>query len=206
MNYIIYKYTSKTTGKSYIGQTNNPEKRMTEHKRANRGFAFSNAIKKHGWDDFEYTVVENGLSINDANEKEEHYISHYNTLSPNGYNLKSVGKNGKLSEETKEKIRASNIGLKRSEEAKANVSASQQNRSLETRIKMGIAHKGKKFSEERRALQSKNLMGRPVSETTRIKQKESAKKRGVSKQTRTKIRVSKETNYAIKIGRELSLI
>lgn len=59
--YLIYKHTSKTCGKSYIGKTGNianPNKRWknglgyTEKTQP----AFYNAIQKYGWADFETTI------------------------------------------------------------------------------------------------------------------------------------------------------
>lgn len=54
---IIYKSTSKTTGKAYIGKTTKPLKqRITQHlsksKISNHTNHFHNAIKKYGKDDF----------------------------------------------------------------------------------------------------------------------------------------------------------
>jgi group I intron endonuclease len=242
-DYIVYKYTSKTTGKSYIGQTNQPSARMKKHQKADSGYAFSNAILKYGFDDFIFNVLAEGLLLSQANTLESQYIDKFNCLSPNGYNLRMGGDNAvfsdesrkklsitqtgrKLSESTKakiseiqigkkrkphspeviERIRLGNIGKKRSQETTERIKASQQNRSEETRVKMGAVHKGVVYSEERKALQSKNLTGRPVSSDTRLKSSESAKNRGISPLTRIKSRLTKETNYALRIGRNLSLI
>lgn len=103
--YIIYKYTSPS-GKSYVGQTKDEERRKRQHQKYhnNRCNAFANAIRKYGFDSFKYEVLERNLTIEQANELEAYYIKEHNALSPNGYNLESGGKNKTLHEETKRKI------------------------------------------------------------------------------------------------------
>ena len=63
MKGIIYKYTSPS-GKCYIGQTINEDRRKLQHKRAafNENHKeydkpFYRALRKYGWDSFEYEVV-----------------------------------------------------------------------------------------------------------------------------------------------------
>jgi hypothetical protein len=106
----IYKITNLTTGKSYIGQA---VSHILNHKRYRpygregryRGHiseAFStkknqcqylnNAIRKYGVDDFVLELVEY-CYVDDADEKEVHYIKYYNTLYPYGLNLKNGGGN-----------------------------------------------------------------------------------------------------------------
>ena len=55
--WCIYKHTSKTSGKVYIGQTNNINVRWKPG--AYRNCAkFYAAIQKYGWDDFEHEILE----------------------------------------------------------------------------------------------------------------------------------------------------
>lgn len=63
MKGIIYKYTSPS-GKCYIGQTINEDRRKLQHKRAalNENHKeydkpFYRALRKYGWDSFEYEVL-----------------------------------------------------------------------------------------------------------------------------------------------------
>lgn len=49
MNSGIYKFTSKTTGLSYIGQSVDIARRYKEHRTRDDGYNFHNAIKEHGW-------------------------------------------------------------------------------------------------------------------------------------------------------------
>lgn len=86
---LIYKATSKTSGKCYIGQTTTTLKeRIDHHKRTYniKNYHFYYAIRKYGWDDFEWEVIED--NINDANilnEREKYWIKYYDSYE-NGYN------------------------------------------------------------------------------------------------------------------------
>jgi len=113
---IIYKATSKTSGKSYIGQTrqalkNRQQGHFDDCNRRNN--AFGSAIKKYGKNDFIWSVLEKCNSSEELNKKEIKYIKEYNTLAPNGYNLTTGGEGGFLrTEETKRKISISKKGKK----------------------------------------------------------------------------------------------
>lgn len=54
---------------------------------------FHSAIRKYGEDAFEISIIEEVQDRNLLDEKEVYYISLYNTLAPNGYNL-TPGGNG----------------------------------------------------------------------------------------------------------------
>ncbi len=108
--YLIYCHTSPS-GKSYIGQTNNYKRRCKEHKQLkNNSVSFARAIKKYGWDNFEHKILEENLSIDESNFKEEYYIKEMNTIFPFGYNLTTGGLNRSVSEETKLKISVARKG------------------------------------------------------------------------------------------------
>ena len=106
------------SGKLYIGQTIRPiKKRFEDHQRKSNGCsAISSAIKKYGWENFEKDWYE--CPDEDLNFDEELLVREMGTLSPNGYNLKEGGGNGKDSEETKRKKREAQLGKKNSEESK----------------------------------------------------------------------------------------
>jgi group I intron endonuclease len=114
-NYIIYKHTSPS-GKSYIGLTNDYERRCKEHIRVKHKNRFQSAILKYGWDNFTHEILAVGLSLQAANHFEEFYISFYGTFHPNGYNLTTGGKCAKLSEESIKKRGSKLKGRKRTKE------------------------------------------------------------------------------------------
>ena len=101
--YLIYKHTSPS-GKCYIGQTGDYEKRCKNHKKPNNNcVAFRNALNKYGWDNFTHEILHKNLSKDSANVLEELYILEYNSIVPNGYNLKSGGNSNIPSKESIEK-------------------------------------------------------------------------------------------------------
>ena len=95
---IVYKYTSPS-GKVYIGQTLNEERRRKEFlnlKKQYGGLKINNARKKYKPENFkyeilfenEYDTIENANK--ELNEKEEYYIKQYDSIN-NGYNI-SIGR------------------------------------------------------------------------------------------------------------------
>lgn len=93
---IIYCATNKVNGKKYIGQTrNNLEVRKSNHmsdfkvfKRTKPNSKFYRAMDKYGWDSFEWSVLEEGISVEDLNEREIEYIREFKTYnSEYGYNM-----------------------------------------------------------------------------------------------------------------------
>ena len=100
MRGIIYKYTNTVNGKVYIGQTIREQSRKEEHvKDALDGsaFAFHAAIRKHGYDSFEYSILHIVESRNSAyvrlslNQLEIQEISAHNSFGDGGYNMTPGG-------------------------------------------------------------------------------------------------------------------
>lgn len=126
--YSIYGHTSPSN-KSYIGQTFRLHERDCEHARMNGSSpAFHNAIAKYGWDNFIHEILEENLTLEEANIREVYWIEFYGTLSPNGYNLNTGGNNFKFSDETRKRMSESRSGEKHpmfgkhhSEEAKQKI-------------------------------------------------------------------------------------
>lgn len=107
--WLIYCATSKTSGKSYIGQTYNFDKRRKDHlqnaKYKYKRYAFQHALAKYGAEDFTWQVLEERLTAETANEAEEFYIQYLMTIAPMGYNLTSGGATSSPSHQTRELIR-----------------------------------------------------------------------------------------------------
>ena len=92
---IIYRIHCLPTGKFYIGQTVRTLKvRLQQHRRIHSMCTYLHrAIQKYGWDNFKTEILwegENSL----LNEIEFKYIKEFNTLAPEGYNLKEGGEGG----------------------------------------------------------------------------------------------------------------
>jgi group I intron endonuclease len=101
----IYKITNLMTKKMYIRQTyNDIDKRFKDHFKKNSNCRYlKNAFEKYGKENFKIELVLICFD-EDLNNFEIEYIKKYNTLVPNGYNLRNGGNNGKHHEETKIKI------------------------------------------------------------------------------------------------------
>ena len=86
----IYKITNNINSKIYIGQSNNIQRRFSEHQ--NRGttsrIPVDVAIQKYGKENFNFEIIEE-CSIEQLNQKETYWITYFNSIE-NGYNC-SVG-------------------------------------------------------------------------------------------------------------------
>lgn len=98
----IYKITNKINGKSYIGQSINIEQRWKEHKYKDRPSLIHQAIVKYGVDNFNFEILEE-CEQNLLNKKEKYYISFFNTIAPNGYNVEDGGTKDKHIDDIKYK-------------------------------------------------------------------------------------------------------
>jgi len=147
----IYMLENKINGKIYIGQTIRPiHTRLEEHKKKTSGcVAIYNAIQKYGWDNFEKDWYE--CPDEDLNFDEDFLVREMGTLSPDGYNLVEGGGNrGKRSDETKRKMRESQLGKTLSVETKRKIGKARLGHTVseETRQKIGKAHIGKTINDE----------------------------------------------------------
>lgn len=88
---VIYKATNKLNGKAYVGFTRNTaEDRFTTH--CERGNSLHQAIKKHGAENFEVSVLEESEDwLYLVTVREPYYIKSLNTMVPNGYNKTKGG-------------------------------------------------------------------------------------------------------------------
>lgn len=92
---VIYKITFPN-GKCYIGQSIHHEERWKEHIKESEkelpDCIVHRAIKKYGVDVITFEVIERdipqGVPLND---REIHWVAHYNCMKPNGYNMTPGG-------------------------------------------------------------------------------------------------------------------
>ena len=100
--YSIYKATCVVTNQCYIGFDSNWPNRKKSHKRESQkdnNIKFYNAIKKYGWDNFEWEVIyqaKESLSNKDSHTfrvMESHFINQYDSIK-NGYNIAPGGISG----------------------------------------------------------------------------------------------------------------
>jgi len=113
----IYRILNKITKKCYIGETKclNVTRRWNQHKKTienDKGCcpALRDSVKKHGIENFEFTVLIICFD-EDRFKYETEYIKKYNSVIPNGYNITNGGEGGggfkgkKHTEEVKNKIK-----------------------------------------------------------------------------------------------------
>jgi hypothetical protein len=93
----IYRITNKINGKHYVGQTKNIRNRWNRHKELQKKAGdkqykhkryiqvIHHAIAKHGLENFEFIVLEEVDTQEDANGREKYWIKYYDSLK-NGYN------------------------------------------------------------------------------------------------------------------------
>lgn len=166
---VIYYWLNTINGKGYVGQTlGTLRARSEKHVRligVAGTIAFTNALKKYGVDAFELTVLEICESQKALSDAETKWILDLNTLAPNGYNLKTGGSNGVLSEETRDKIARAHRGKKQSAETIEKRAVAHRGRKLseESKKKIGDANRGKKRSPEVVKAMSERGKAQPVS-------------------------------------------
>ncbi|HPQ80063.1 MAG TPA: NUMOD3 domain-containing DNA-binding protein [Candidatus Dojkabacteria bacterium] len=177
---FIYKAENLINGKVYIGQTENFNRRIKEHKNnsfnensVNYTSYFHNAIRKYGSTAFTFNIIWSG-STTLLNDMEIKYINNYNSLASHntGYNLTIGGEGVKgykhtearkekisrkmsgrsVSVETRKKISESLKGKKKSDVHKTNLSNVRKGYKHTNDAKQNISdgHKGLKKSEETR--------------------------------------------------------
>ena len=145
--YIVYKHTSPSN-KVYVGITHlKPEHRWGKNGNGYKSNKhFYNAINKYGWNNFKHEILFDGLTKEEAEQKEIELIAFYRSNQYKyGYNADNGGRCvGTHSDETKRKLSETNKGKHHSEE---------------TKRKMSQSGKGRIFSDEHKQKISRALIG-----------------------------------------------
>lgn len=153
--YFVYMHTNKINGKRYIGITG--QKTTARRWHNGKGYSqqrrFYNSIISHGWDAFDHEILYEGLTKEEAEAKEAELIKKYGSNDIRyGYNIENGGRVHKLSEEQKEHLRKINTGKRHTEEVKQKMRESHiglsrawmtgRKPSASTRAKMSEKRKG----------------------------------------------------------------
>lgn len=92
--YKVYCWTNKVNGKRYVGMTcRSMKKRAGKDMYFYHGSAhFYAAIQKYGIENFSYRILVDGLTKEQAAQKEKNYIQRYRLRNPEfGYNIRKGG-------------------------------------------------------------------------------------------------------------------
>jgi group I intron endonuclease len=192
----IYKITSPTK-KVYIGQSVNVEKRFKEYTKLSckSQTRLYNSFKKHKF------KILCECEMSELNDKERYYQDLYSAIGITGMNCKlttTKDRSGKLSIESIEKRIKKITGKKHSQETKDKIRLSNigknlgKKKSTETRQKISLSNTGKKRNLESTEKQKLTMSilykkgyvnpntGKRHSEESILKMRVSAKKRGYS--------------------------
>lgn len=177
----VYLARCKVNGKGYVGKTiRTIEDRKFDHDRCVREgsiFAFHCAIRKHGWDAFEWSILTEDDDADFLNFMEQKWIKRLGTKVPNGYNMTDGGD-------------GQSVGWKHSEESKKAIGIKQKGKpkSEEHKKKMSLARKGIKQTPEQVKKNSECHKGIIPSEETRKKLSATSRGRKHTEETKEKIR------------------
>lgn len=140
MKYVIYRAKCIINNKIYIGYTRDLEARKQEHlyhaRTLRNNYVFHKAIRKYGFENFIWDILDSSNDVSVILEKEQKYIIQHNSYYKNGvgYNMNLGG--------------VGNVGYVYTQEARAKMSKAWTN---ERREKQSKIMRGKRFSEEHRA-------------------------------------------------------
>jgi group I intron endonuclease len=180
---FIYKIKNKINGKVYIGQTTrNLNKRIYEYKSAFNLNKFYNeyllrAFNKYGWENFEFSIIDNAATLEELNLKEIKYIQEYQSNDKKkGYNREVGGRNSIPTADTLEKMSRSHLGLK------------QTDAWIDKRIATAGTPEAKKYGRKKTEEDKKYLsevspkywLGKQRDEKTKEKISQTKKERGLS--------------------------
>ncbi len=118
---IVYQALNTATGKIYIGKTAvSLAQRKGDHKakayKHGRNSSFHEAMRKYGFDNFQWEIIDKAKTLDELNEKERYWIARLKTSEKEyGYNQTTGGDICEFNEEVKIKIGLAGKGRKVSE-------------------------------------------------------------------------------------------
>ena len=171
----IYSITSPS-GKVYIGQSTDIEKRLYyyqtcwEHIKRQRKLYSS--FKKYGVENHIFKIVEE-CHLDILDEREIFYIDLFEA-TVKGLNIKLGGVGGKQTQETKDRIGKSNIGISRPKTIEQIEKLKGQTRTEETKLKMSLARKDREITWGDKISEAKQNKPFKYSEESKQKMRENS--------------------------------
>lgn len=162
---VLYAIVCLHSGKSYIGRTNNPERRKREHfsslaQGKHKNQHLQNAYNKHGLAKFDWRIIMQCDSDAQVRAEEQYLIDclwRVGCLFNLARSSEGGGYPGRVvSDLTRERISAARKRYLADPAVRANLSAKHTGKTLsqEHRAKLSAAHAGKKLTAEHRAAMS----------------------------------------------------
>lgn len=152
---VIYKITNTVNGKVYIGKTiKTMEKRWVRHKSLSfkKKTPLYLALQKYGFESFLIEEIDKASTLEELNEKEKQWITHYQSKDrEKGYNMTDGGDGGEQSPEILERVADMKRGKPLSKEHRENIS------------KGLIGKTGHPISEETKNKISKSIIAKHIS-------------------------------------------
>lgn len=177
----IYQIICTSTGKRYIGQTDNAQRRWWEHCSAlRRDVHYSRYLQrawnKYGENAFSFQVIEE-CQLDQLTQREQYWLDFYKPIAPSGFNLNSRADMPPM------------LGKSHTDEARAKMSANAKGRklSVEHRAKISAGLAGKKKSPESIAKRVAATKGRPYTAETLARMSAAQKGKKASPETRAKL-------------------
>ena len=87
----IYLWTNLVNGKKYVGQTTCFHRRMKTYRYTYPNAYMEHAVKKHGVDNFDITILERDVPLDKLDEREQYWLDYYQSYDADkGYNICKV--------------------------------------------------------------------------------------------------------------------
>ena len=84
----IYLWTNLVNGKKYVGQTTCFHRRMKTYRYTYPNAYMEHAVKKHGIDNFDITILERDVPLDKLDEREQYWLDYYQSYDlDKGYNI-----------------------------------------------------------------------------------------------------------------------
>lgn len=148
-------HVNRENGKRYIGITAQDVRRRwrPDGSGYKNNRYFWNAIKKHGWENFDHQILKTGLSKNEACEIEKSLIAFYKSNDlEHGYNIADGGQYNVMPLATRERLSRERKGK--------NTGADNPNFGNHRMAGKNNPNYGKRHSEETKKLMSENRKGK----------------------------------------------